>query len=113
MRGAWNYGDFLEQLRTIEKGPLSEVVRKIPFLRQFAKEARDDQLTWFRRMLEAMGPTELRIPELMEGPRGLERRKRVAAAAGMDEKDVARFTKTFVTMQDMVSRLTKGRRRKK
>ena len=110
-RGPWNYEDFLQQLHLIRRlGPLRDVFRMIPQLKELEAEALDEDLEPFRRMLEVMTEDERKIPELMEGARGLERRKRVAEKAGVDEKKVERFTRTFFRMGELLSRLAKESR---
>jgi signal recognition particle GTPase len=105
--GDWNYDDLLTQLRAMrDSGPSEEVSAKVPALGVVLK-IRREELDLFIRVLEVMTPTELRIPELVEGARGAERRKRIASDCGATEEDVERFTQTFLKLLEEVARVGK------
>ncbi len=105
--GDWNYDDLLTQLRAMQgRGPREEVAARVPALGIVLK-IRREELDLFVRVLEVMTPSELRIPELVEGARGVERRRRIAATSGATEEDVERFTQTFLKLLEEVARVGK------
>lgn len=106
MARAFVYADFLEQIRTVRKlGPLSELIKTIPGLARFADQVRGDELEVYEKILSGMTPSELRVPELLEGERGAARREALAARSGVEPEEVDRFVNTFPSVQDALARL--------
>lgn len=104
-----SFEDLLAQFRAVQQqGGLHEAVQRMPGYAAMFSEDAEEELTRFRKILEAMTLTERKIPELVEGSRGSERRKQIAERAGVDPVEVMRVVKAFAAMQRVIAHLKSG-----
>ncbi len=105
LRGDFNFDDFLEQFRTIQKmGPLQEVFEKMPFIGDMLPKGfkvDEKELVRIESMINSMTNAERRSPDLINESR----MKRIARGSGHGLKDVKglmeRFGMARVMMKEM------------
>ena len=105
LKGDFNFDDFLEQMRTIQKmGPLQDVFEKMPFFGDLVPAGTkidDRELVRIEAMINSMTAQERRQPEIINESRSL----RVARGSGHSKKDVKglleRFSMARVMMKEM------------
>ena len=105
LRGDFNFDDFLEQMRTIQKmGPLQEVFEKMPFFGDMLPKGvqiDDRELVRIEAMINSMTSAERRSPDIINDSRAM----RVARGSGHTKKDVKglleRFGMARVMMKEM------------
>lgn len=105
LKGDFNFDDFLEQFRTIQKmGPLQEVFEKMPFIGDMLPKGfkvDEKELVRIEAMINSMTNAERRKPDLINDSR----MKRIARGSGHAFKDVKglmeRFGMARVMMKEM------------
>lgn len=105
LKGDFNFDDFLEQMRTIQKmGPLQEVFEKMPFFGDMLPKGvqiDDRELVRIEAMINSMTNAERRNPDIINDSRAM----RVAKGSGHTKKDVKglleRFGMARVMMKEM------------
>jgi signal recognition particle subunit SRP54 len=105
LRGDFNFDDFLEQMRMIQKmGPLQEVFEKMPFFGDMLPagvQLDDRELVRIEAIINSMTKGERRNPGLLNESRI----RRVAKGSGRAKKDVSglleRFNMARVMMKEM------------
>ena len=108
----FNYDDFLEQMRQMEKmGGLSALMSMMPGMGSINTDALDDsKLKRVEAMILSMTKEERQNPKLMN----LQRKQRIAKGSGTDINEVNRVVKQFEQMQKMMKQmggLMKGKKR--
>jgi len=105
LKGDFNFDDFLEQMRTIQKmGPLQEVFEKMPFFGDMMPKGvqiEDKELVRIEAMINSMTNAERRNPDVINDSRAM----RIAKGSGHTKKDVKglleRFGMARVMMKEM------------
>ena len=108
----FNYDDFLEQMRQMEKmGGLSALISMMPGMGSIDTDSFDDsRLKKIEAMILSMTPEERQNPKLMSP----QRKQRIAKGSGNDIAEVNRVVKQFEQMQKMMKQmggLMKGKKR--
>jgi signal recognition particle subunit SRP54 len=102
-KGQFSLDDFMSQMSQIRKlGPMQKVIGMLPGMGELTKAmAGDDvdkQLTRFRAIYDSMSRAERKNPDTIEH----NRRRRIAAGAGLQVTDVSGFLKQFNMARDMM-----------
>ncbi len=105
LSGDFNFDDFLEQMRTIQKmGPLQEVFDKMPFFGDMMPKGfkiDDRELVKIESMINSMTAAERRNPDIINDSRAM----RIAKGSGHVKKDIKglleRFGMARVMMKEM------------
>ncbi len=105
LSGDFNFDDFLEQMRTIQKmGPLQEVFDKMPFFGDMMPKGvkiDDRELVRIEAMINSMTAAERRNPDVINDSRAM----RIARGSGHAMKDIKglleRFNMARVMMREM------------
>lgn len=105
LSGDFNFDDFLEQMRTIQKmGPLQEVFDKMPFFGDMMPKGvkiDDSELVRIESMINSMTAAERRNPDVINDSRAM----RIAKGSGHAKKDIKglleRFNMARVMMKEM------------
>jgi hypothetical protein len=101
----WNFEDFLRRLEAI-KGVESfeELVKRVPGLAQILQDVdfRLEELDPIERILRSMTREERLNPELLDGPEGPTRRKRVADDSGSTVEAVDSLIEQFQRLRTML-----------
>ncbi len=105
LSGDFNFDDFLEQMRTIQKmGPLQEVFDKMPFFGDMMPKGfkiDDRELVRIEAMINSMTKAERRNPDIINDSRAM----RIAKGSGHAKKDIKglleRFNMARVMMKEM------------
>lgn len=105
LKGDFNFDDFLEQMRMIQKmGPLQEVFEKMPFFGDMLPagvQLDDTELVRIEAIINSMTSGERKNPDLLNDSRI----RRIAKGAGRAKKDVSdlleRFSMARVMMKEM------------
>jgi signal recognition particle subunit SRP54 len=105
LSGDFNFDDFLEQMRTIQKmGPLQEVFDKMPFFGDMMPKGvkiDDRELVRIEAMINSMTAAERRNPDVINDSRAM----RIARGSGHAKKDIKglleRFNMARVMMREM------------
>ncbi|MBX3351448.1 MAG: signal recognition particle protein [Phycisphaeraceae bacterium] len=100
--GQFTMDDFLKQMRAIRRmGPMKQLLGLIPGVGAALKDAQIDEKQFNRveGMINSMTPQERRKVSLINNSR----RKRIAAGASVEQKDVSQLTKQF----EMISAMSK------
>jgi signal recognition particle subunit SRP54 len=105
LKGDFNFEDFLEQMRTIQKmGPLQEVFEKMPMIGDMLPKGTqfdDRELVRIEAICNSMTRSERRKPDIINDSRS----QRIARGAGRTRKDVKelleRFNMARVMMKEM------------
>ena len=112
MRNQFDLQDFLDQMQRIRKmGPLTKVMGMIPGVSKLQLQNDLDQQdveARFRRIeaiINSMTPYERSHPKKLNASR----KRRIAAGAGVEVRDVNDLLKQFRQMQRMMEQLGKGR----
>ncbi len=129
LRGRFNMGDFLEQIKTIQKmGSLKDLVEKLPFFKDGLPDGvtvDDRELTKIESIIQSMTRAERSNPELFvvtsfeeikdrkgrkKGRKAvshyhMSRVHRVAAGAGRKDMEVMELLEKFATMRGMMMEL--------
>ncbi len=129
LKGRFNMGDFLEQIKTIQKmGSLKDLVEKLPFFKDGLPDGvnvDDDELTKIESMINSMTRSERANPELFvvtsfeeikdhkgrkkgrkaKSDYDLGRVRRVAQGCGRKESEVKELLYKFATMRGMMMEL--------
>ncbi|MFH1676103.1 MAG: signal recognition particle protein [bacterium] len=104
---SFNFEDFLDQLRQIQKiGPLEQIARMIPGMGSMAKQLEMVDPREFSRiegMILSMTLEERRHPGIINNSR----RRRIAAGSGMKQQDVGRLLNQFREAKKMMRSLAK------
>ena len=108
----FNYDDFLEQMRQMEKmGGLSALISMMPGMGSIDTDSFDDsRLKKIEAMILSMTPEERQNPKLMSP----QRKQRIAKGSGNDIAEVNRVVKQFEQMQKMMKQmggLMKGKKK--
>ena len=108
----FNYDDFLEQMRQMEKmGGLSALISMMPGIGSIDTDSFDDsRLKKIEAMILSMTPEERQNQKLMSP----QRKQRIAKGSGNDIAEVNRVVKQFEQMQKMMKQmggLMKGKKR--
>jgi len=129
LKGRFNMGDFLEQIKTIQKmGSLKDLVEKLPFFKDGLPDGvnvDDNELTKIESMINSMTQAERANPELFvvtsfeeikdrkgrkKGRKAtsdyeVSRVRRVAKGCGRKESEVKELLYKFATMRGMMMEL--------
>lgn len=105
LSGDFNFDDFLDQMRTIQKmGPLQEVFEKMPFFGDMMPKGvqiDDRELVRIEAMINSMTKAERRNPDIINDSRAM----RIAKGSGHSKKDIKglleRFGMARVMMKEM------------
>jgi signal recognition particle subunit SRP54 len=105
LQGDFNFDDFLEQLRMVQKmGPLQEVFEKMPFIGDMLPQGwkvDEREIVRIEAMVNSMTAAERRNPDLVNDSRI----ERIGRGSGHGKKDVKglleRFTMARVMMKEM------------
>ena len=104
-KGQFTLDDFMGQMDQIKKlGPMSRVMGMIPGMSELTKGIDADgsmvegQMGKMRAIYNSMNRRERKAPDLLDGPR----RRRIAAGAGVEVKDVGQFMKQFEMSRGMM-----------
>jgi signal recognition particle subunit SRP54 len=105
LKGDFNFDDFLEQMRTIQKmGPLQEVFEKMPMIGDMLPKGTkfdDRELVRIEAICNSMTASERRSPDIINDSRS----QRIARGSGRTRKDVKdlleRFKMARVMMKEM------------
>ncbi len=107
LQGDFNFDDFLEQMRMIQKmGPLQEVFEKMPFFGDMVPagtKIEDRELTRIEAIIQSMTRAERRNPDLMNESRI----QRVARGCGYGKKDVGALLERFAMARTMMREIGK------
>jgi signal recognition particle subunit SRP54 len=105
LRGEFDLDDFRRQIVQMKKmGAMRDLLRKIPGLRLFdfgPGVDPDQEVDRILRIIDAMSLEERRDPHRI----GPERRRHIAAVAGVDPADVSSLVKQFDAMAAFVKRM--------
>jgi signal recognition particle subunit SRP54 len=108
LQGDFNFDDFLEQMRVIQKmGPLQEVFEKMPFFSDMVPQGfkvDDKELVRIEAIINSMTATERRNPDLMNESR----MQRVGKGAGRNKKDVKELLERFSMARVMMREVGKA-----
>jgi signal recognition particle subunit SRP54 len=115
--GAFDFEDFLDQLKQIKKlGPITDLLSMIPGVGKMVKDIDMNQAEGSMKRTEAiissMTRQERRDPEVLNGSR----RRRIAAGSGTTVQDVNDLVKQFREMQKVMKQMGvmgRGGKRKK
>lgn len=102
----FDLADFYEQLQKIKKmGSLRDLMGMIPGIGRQIKDldVDDDAFRHIEALIMSMTPEERRNPELINGSR----RRRIAAGAGVEVRDVNQLLKQFREMKKMMKTMSK------
>ncbi len=103
LEGKLSFGDFLSQLRTLQKmGPLQDLMQKIPGMGDMMPEGAQvdpKQLTRIEAMILSMTPGERADPELMNQR---SRQERVARGSGSSGRDLSELLERFSAMRALM-----------
>ena len=105
-KNSFDFQDFLEQLRQIQKmGPLKDLVGMIPGMGQAMGDAEVDPKAFSRieAIICSMTKKERAKPNILDGSR----RKRIAIGSGTSVQEVNRLLKQFDSMKDMMKKMNK------
>ena len=108
LKGDFNFDDFLEQMRTIQKmGPLQEVFEKMPFFGDMLPKGvqiEDKELVRIEAMINSMTNAERRSPEVINDSRAM----RIAKGSGHTKKDVKGLLERFGMARTMMKEMGKA-----
>ena len=104
-KGQFTLDDFMAQMAQIKKlGPMSRVMGMIPGMSELTKSANMDggevekQMLRMQAIYDSMSKKERGDPDVLDGPR----RRRVAAGAGVEPREVGQFMKQFEMSRGMM-----------
>ncbi|MBD5351362.1 MAG: signal recognition particle protein [Bacteroides sp.] len=100
-KNKFDFNDFLEQIRKIEKmGSIKDIASMIPGLGKAIKdvEISDDAFKPIKAIIGSMTEQERQNPDIIKGTR----RKRIARGSGTDIADVNKLLKQFEEMRKMM-----------
>jgi signal recognition particle subunit SRP54 len=112
LKNEFTLQDFLEQLQRIRKmGPLGQIMGMIPGMSkvqmsgQLNEQDMQKRLKRVEAVIFSMTPKERRNPKVLNASR----RRRIAAGAGLQVRDVNEVLNQFQKMQDMMAQIRKGK----
>jgi signal recognition particle subunit SRP54 len=112
MQNKFDLQDFLDQMQKIRKmGPLTQIMGMIPGLsklqmnNQLDQQEVDARFKRIEAIINSMTAYERSRPDKLNASR----KRRIAAGAGVEVRDVNDLLKQFRQMQTMMSQLRKGR----
>jgi signal recognition particle subunit SRP54 len=107
MGDSFNFEDFLDQMRQVQKmGPLDQIVKMIPGMGGLAKQMETIDPKEFSRveaMVLSMTVEERKHPGIINNSR----RRRIAQGSGMQHQDVGRLLNQFKEAKKMMKQLSK------
>lgn len=104
LRGDFDFNDFLEQIKTIQKlGSIRDVMDMMPFGNQLPADANidDKELVKVEAMIQSMTPAERTMPDLVL--QQITRQRRIARGSGRSETEVRDLIGRFQMMRGMLS----------
>jgi signal recognition particle subunit SRP54 len=107
-RNTFDFNDFLEQMRQVQKmGDIKSLMAMIPGVGKQLKDVEIDERAFVKisAVVQSMTPAERTNPDLM---RNSKRKERVSRGCGQPLADVNRFVANFFQMRDMMHQITKG-----
>jgi signal recognition particle subunit SRP54 len=108
LKGDFNFEDFLEQMRTIQKmGPLQEVFEKMPMVGDMLPKGTqfdDRELVRIEAICNSMTRSERRKPDIINDSRS----QRIARGAGRSRKDVKELLERFNMARAMMKEMGKA-----
>ncbi len=108
LRGRFNFNDFLEQLKTVQKmGPLQEVMEKMPFFGDLVPEGTvidDRELVRIEAIINSMTRAERENPDILNDSRV----ERIARGAGRSVKQVKELLERFAMARQVMGELGKA-----
>jgi len=108
LKGDFNFEDFLEQMRTIQKmGPLQEVFEKMPMVGDMLPKGTkfdDRELVRIEAICNSMTKAERRNPDVINDSRS----QRIARGAGRTRKDVKELLERFKMARVMMKEMGKA-----
>jgi signal recognition particle subunit SRP54 len=108
--GAFSLQDFLEQIEMVNKmGALQMLSRYLPGVAQMSPDEvskSESGLKTFRAIIQSMTPKERFMPAILNG----DRRKRIAAGAGVTVQDVNQLMEKFEQSKQFVKMIKKSGR---
>jgi len=104
-KGSFTLDDFMSQMTQMKRmGPMSKVMGMIPGMSQLTKQINmgdgdvERSMGRMRSIYDSMTRVERKKPDLLDG----QRRRRIAAGAGVGLNEVGQFMKQFDMMRDMM-----------
>jgi signal recognition particle subunit SRP54 len=104
-KGEFTLDDFIAQMGQVKKlGPMGKVMGMIPGMSEMSKQMNmgegevEKQMGRMRAIYESMNTKERKNPDLLDG----QRRRRIAAGAGVTPTEVGQFMKQFEMTRDMM-----------
>jgi signal recognition particle subunit SRP54 len=104
-KGEFTLDDFIAQMGQVKKlGPMGKVMGMIPGMSEMSKQMNmgegevEKQMGRMRAIYESMNTKERKNPDLLDG----QRRRRIAAGAGVAPTEVGQFMKQFEMTRDMM-----------
>jgi len=108
LKGDFNFDDFLEQMRTIQKmGPLQEVFEKMPMVGDMLPKGTtfdDRELVRIEAICNSMTRSERRRPDIINDSRS----QRIAKGSGRTRKDVKELLERFNMARGMMKEMGKA-----
>ena len=108
LSGDFNFDDFLDQMRTIQKmGPLQEVFEKMPFFGDMMPKGvqiDDRELVRIEAMINSMTKAERRNPDIINDSRAM----RIAKGSGHSKKDIKSLLERFGMARVMMKEMGKA-----